>query len=632
MRGFPRRVIAVFLCLFILLPSAGFNASAASKTGVGMAEWALRAYNEGWKYVFGSEEVGAVDCSGLIRSYINGGGGAKALLDASQASGYMNTMPNVHGLGLWCDGHAGVYVGKDSTGTNMAVDARNSRVNVVYSTMDSRSWNPWVKWFKVQGVTYPTTGWETFNGSQYYYYNGEFVTGIFTVDGVTYDFGKSGALIGKAKPTTATTAAGTQATTAASQSLKPGMRGDEVTAVQQRLRELGYMGAKATGYYGNKTEEAVKKFQQAVGLTPDGIVGPGTKAKLFAADAPKFTTTAKTTTTKPTTATTKPALEQGMSGKEVTAAQGRQRELGYMGAKATGYFGKKTTEALKAFQKAVGLTADGILGEATKEKLFASDAPKMTTTTATTATTTTTAPPTTTTTAVTTAPTTSGTGTGQTESTSAVTTSTPADEISTTVETTTTVPPTPIEQLLSSTTEDFSALYVELEFGTSGQAVTDLQQRLTDLGYYSGNVDGYYGIFLQMAVSQFQLISGMADTGIADPETQGLLYSEYAPASDGTQIFHTEYMGEEYMIDEGDYYEEPEEEAPVPELEDSEGLRKFSSEADASMFARRFGIGGELQTLGISGTPEPTVLIIYNGDSYELTEELQGTIGDCVFF
>ena len=75
MNNFLRRVCAAVICLLVTmssLPSAAF--AAAQKTGPGMAEWALRAYNEGWKYVFGSEEVGAVDCSGLIRSYINGGG------------------------------------------------------------------------------------------------------------------------------------------------------------------------------------------------------------------------------------------------------------------------------------------------------------------------------------------------------------------------------------------------------------------------------------------------------------------------------------------------------------------------------------------------------------------------------
>ncbi len=641
MRILTRRMIAVFLCFFIALSAAPLSASAASKTGTGMAEWALRAYNEGWKYVYGSEEVGAVDCSGLIRSYINGGGGALALLNAGQSSGSMSSMPNVHGLGLWCDGHAGVYVGKDPTGTNMAVDARNSKVNVVYSTMDSRSWNPWVKWFKIQGVSYPTTGWETFNGKQYYYYNGEFVTGIFTVDGVDYDFGKSGALIGKAQPTTATTTTTTKATTSTSKpktttttaapSLKLGMSGDDVKAVQKRLIELGYMDAKATGYFGEQTEDAVKAFQKAASLTADGVVGAGTKKRLFASDAPRVTTTAKKTTT-----TTKPALEQGMSGDDVAAAQKRLIELGYMDAKATGYFGKQTENALKAFQKAVSLTPDGILGEATKAKLFAADAPKLTTTTATTATTTTTAPPTTTTTTASTTVPTSSTPSAAptgTEGSGVQTTSSAVESTTTSAPVTTTTTLSPLEQLLSMSAEEYNALYVELEFGTSGQAVKELQQRLTELGYYSNSIDGYFGVFLRIAVTQFQIHSGINGTGIADPETQALLYSIYAPVAGETLVYESEYDQSDYMMDEGDFFEEPEEEeAPVEQLPETDGLHRFSTEADPALFTRRFGSGGALQTLGIAGNSEPVVLIVFDGDSFELTEELQSTIEDCVFF
>jgi len=639
MRMITRRMIAVVLCFFIALSSAHINVSAASKTGVGMAEWALRAYNEGWKYVFGAEEVGAVDCSGLMRSYINGGGGALALLNASQESGDIADMPNVHGLGLWCDGHAGVYVGKNNEGTNMAVDARNSRVNMVYSTMDSRSWNPWVKWFKIQTVEYPTTGWETFNGDQYYYYNGEFVTGIFTVDGVTFDFGKSGALIGVAKPTTTTatttTTAGKTTSTTASQSLKLGMTSDEIVEIQKRLIELGYMDAKATGYFGKQTENAVKAFQRAASLTPDGIVGAGTKAKLFASDAPRVTTAPPTTTTKATTTTTttaKKSLKQGMSGDDVTAMQKRLIELGYMDAKATGYFGRQTENALKAFQRAVSLTPDGVFGEETQSKLFADNAPQMTTTTATTATTTTTTAATTTTTTTSSNAQTSSTQPSQTDSSAVQTTTSAVDDTTTSTVTTTTLPPTPIEQFRASAAEDAEASYVELEFGTTGDVVSNLQQRLTELGYYDGAIDGYYGVFLRIAVRQFQANSGINGSGIADAETQALLYSDFAPYEDGTIHYDTDYDEADYMIDEGDLDQEPEETETVLMLEDSEGLSRYSTEADVSSFTRRFGSGGALQTLGIAANAEPVVIIVYAGDSFELTEELQGAIDDCVFF
>jgi len=576
MKNITRRFVAIILCLFTAVSAMQMDAFAAGKTGTGMAEWALRAYNEGWKYVYGSEEVGAVDCSGLIRSYINGGGGALALLNASKESGNISSMPNVHGLGLWCDGHAGVYVGKNSKGTNMAVDARNSKVNVVYSTMDSRSWNPWVKWFKIKGVSYPTTGWENFNGERFYYHNGEFVTGIFTVDGVTYDFGKDGALIGEAKPTTTTTT--TTTTTAATTT---------------------------------------------------------TTAKKTTTTAKKTTTTTKTTTaTKAATTTTtaKNSLKEGMSGSEVTEIQKRLIALGYLDAKATGYFGKQTSAAVKAFQRMVSLTPDGIVGESTKEALFADDAPRMTTTTATKATTTTktTAATTTTTTstAATTTKTTASTDAKDTTNTSAVTTTTGASATTTT----TTAPRNPIEEYLMINADTISTQYVELEFGTSGYAVKKLQIRLAELGYYDGTLDSYYGVFLRMAVSQFQFDVGLMDTGVADIETQAILFSDLAPEASTGITYGNEYSDDDYMMDEGDAEQVISESDVVAELKDSEGLSMYSTEADISAFTRRFGSGGALPTLGITAFSEPVMMVVYNGDCYELSEDLQGTIDDCVFF
>ena len=107
------RVMALAVAMMMIVSIAAepvFAAKIKGKTGIGMAEWAFKAYNEGWTYKWGGSSAGNVDCSGLIRSYCNGkGGGAKALLDASSVNGSANDMPRIHGLGLWCDGHAGVY-------------------------------------------------------------------------------------------------------------------------------------------------------------------------------------------------------------------------------------------------------------------------------------------------------------------------------------------------------------------------------------------------------------------------------------------------------------------------------------------------------------------------------------------
>lgn len=59
-----------------------------------------------------------------------------------------------------------------------------------------------------------------------------------------------------------------------------GSSGTEVRNIQTRLINWGYLSGTADGIYGSKTEEAVKKFQRKNGLTPDGIAGPATLAKI----------------------------------------------------------------------------------------------------------------------------------------------------------------------------------------------------------------------------------------------------------------------------------------------------------------------------------------------------------------
>lgn len=61
---------------------------------------------------------------------------------------------------------------------------------------------------------------------------------------------------------------------------KRGSRGQEVRNIQTRLITWGYMSGSADGIYGAKTEAGVKKFQSKHGLTPDGIAGPATLAKI----------------------------------------------------------------------------------------------------------------------------------------------------------------------------------------------------------------------------------------------------------------------------------------------------------------------------------------------------------------
>ena len=58
--------------------------------------------------------------------------------------------------------------------------------------------------------------------------------------------------------------------------LAPGESGEHVTLLQERLRELGYYEGSVDGQFGQSTEDAVRRFQEAVYLEQDGHVGQRT--------------------------------------------------------------------------------------------------------------------------------------------------------------------------------------------------------------------------------------------------------------------------------------------------------------------------------------------------------------------
>ncbi|NJM96657.1 MAG: hypothetical protein HC800_05180 [Phormidesmis sp. RL_2_1] len=58
-----------------------------------------------------------------------------------------------------------------------------------------------------------------------------------------------------------------------------------------------------------------------------------------------------------------------------------------------------------------------------------------------------------------------------------------------------------------------------LAFGARGEAVKALQIRLQSSNYYSGPIDGVYGIATQRAVSAFQAETGLEETGSLNDET-----------------------------------------------------------------------------------------------------------------
>ena len=142
------------------------------------------------------------------------------------------------------------------------------------------------------------------------------------------------------------------------QTLKKHDRGEAVSALQERLMELGYLEIEEpTDYYGNSTEYAVSLFQRQHDLKRDGIAGVQTQTLLFSNEAKHY------------------MILEGAEGRDVKMLQEQLVDLGYLTEDDVDrIYGEKTVEAVKAFQKRNGLTVDGKAGEKTLEKLFSENA------------------------------------------------------------------------------------------------------------------------------------------------------------------------------------------------------------------------------------------------------------------
>lgn len=192
----------------------------------------------------------------------------------------------------------------------------------------------------------------------------------------------------------AETQAALQRSTSTSQSFNPSApsvddgllrlddQGDRVTALQNRLQELNYYTGPITGFFGSLTEDAVIRFQQGNGLTPDGIVGSdtqnalgrnGRQATLPAVPIPQTSSTVPIPQTSfgldTPTATSSPTLRRGDEGTAVATLQTRLRELGFYRGTVTGQFDAQTEAAVIEYQRSRGLEADGIVGGQTASAL-----------------------------------------------------------------------------------------------------------------------------------------------------------------------------------------------------------------------------------------------------------------------
>jgi N-acetylmuramoyl-L-alanine amidase len=141
------------------------------------------------------------------------------------------------------------------------------------------------------------------------------------------------------------------------ETIRPGDRGDEVRDIQRRLLELGFhVESGELGGYGASTEATVRAFQQERGLLVDGLVGPQTWRELVEAgyalgDRVLY------------------VHRPPYRGDDVRTLQRRLNLLGFDPGREDGILGEQTAQAVRDFQRNVGLRPDGIAGSTTIQAL-----------------------------------------------------------------------------------------------------------------------------------------------------------------------------------------------------------------------------------------------------------------------
>lgn len=166
--------------------------------------------------------------------------------------------------------------------------------------------------------------------------------------------------------------------------LRPGSSGLDVQTVQNYLNRIrrNYPAIPAitdpAGTFGESTRAAVTKFQSIFGLTADGIVGKSTWYKLSSvytavtrlADLNSEGTSLGIGTVPPST-----VLRQGSRGQDVVTLQYLLNVVAqyYSDVPAPaqdGVFGSGTRQSVIAFQRAMQLDPDGVVGPLTWQKLY----------------------------------------------------------------------------------------------------------------------------------------------------------------------------------------------------------------------------------------------------------------------
>ena len=254
--------------------------------------------------------------------------------------------------------------------------------------------------------------------------------------------------------------------------------GDDSTAyivfMQNRLIELGYLRDAADGVFGENTQTAVKAFQRNNGLPDTGIADAATQQKLYS----------------DVSTLQRMSEESSMFGGELTRAQTMLGQWGFYGGQVDGEPGSQTSEAIRSFkrymrsfQPSFGVTPtpeptatpnpDGLFGDmpVVEDQLLVTPAP--------------------------------------------------------------TTDPLTDDSITDAVMEyvDGEASFVvfreTVQEGSTGDEALRVQTRLHQLRYLC-DADGVFGGLSTRALKYFQRKNHLQETGVADAETQQVLFSAKA--------------------------------------------------------------------------------------------------------
>lgn len=245
--------------------------------------------------------------------------------------------------------------------------------------------------------------------------------------------------------------------------LSPGDTGSDVSDLQQRLTDLCYYSGDLSGLYGDMTQAAVKAFQEDFGLEATGVADAQTQSLLYAA-------------------LYRP-LQYGSSGEDVKRLQTRLMELGYYTGKVSGTYLEGTRSAIAAFQQKMGEIGTGLADVDTQALLYSRDA----------------------------------------LSAHAHVETTPEpefidlDQLSFQV----------VDDDVSVSTPEPSVPFSkQLKRNDTGKLVRQVQERLTELGYYTGPISGNFLGHTANAVKAFQRQNGLAADSIIGESTWNALFND----------------------------------------------------------------------------------------------------------